>query len=123
MRISTSFAPAGVTSFTTSPSRALSSARAIGEIQLTCPRVLSASSMPRMVTVANGKGALARVAAALAHAEADITHVDMDDERAQDATDLRFVVAVRDRSHLDSVLRNLRRTHSVMSAQRIRPGH
>jgi GTP pyrophosphokinase len=76
-----------------------------------------------LVTVANGKGALARVAAALANAEADITHVDMDDERAQDATDLRFVVSVRDRSHLDSVLRNLKRTPSVMNAVRIRPGH
>jgi GTP pyrophosphokinase len=75
-----------------------------------------------LVTVANGKGALARVAAALANAEADITHVDMDDERAQDATDLRFVVSVRDRTHLESVLRNLKRTPSVMSARRIRPG-
>jgi len=75
-----------------------------------------------LVTVANGKGALARVAAALANAEADITHVDMDDERAQDATDLRFVVAVRDRTHLESVLRNLKRTPSVMNAVRIRPG-
>ena len=75
-----------------------------------------------LVTVANGKGALARVAAALANAEADITHVDMDDERAQDATDLRFVVSVRDRAHLDSVLRNLKRTPSVMNAVRIRPG-
>jgi guanosine-3',5'-bis(diphosphate) 3'-pyrophosphohydrolase len=80
-----------------------------------------------LVTVANGKGVLARVAAALANAEADITHVDMDDERAQDATDLRFVIAVRDRTHLDSVLRNLKRTPSVMNAQRpprraLRPG-
>jgi guanosine-3',5'-bis(diphosphate) 3'-pyrophosphohydrolase len=75
-----------------------------------------------LVTVANGKGALARVAAALANAEADITHVDMDDERDQDATDLRFVVSVRDRTHLESVLRNLKRTPSVMNAQRIRPG-
>ncbi len=75
-----------------------------------------------IVTVVNGKGALARVAAALASAEADITHVDMDDDRAQDATDLRFVIAVRDRNHLDAVLRNLRRTGSVMNARRIRPG-
>ena len=44
-----------------------------------------------LVTVRNGKGVLARVAAALAGAEADITHVDMGDEKAQDATDLRFV--------------------------------
>jgi guanosine-3',5'-bis(diphosphate) 3'-pyrophosphohydrolase len=38
---------------------------------------------------------LARVAAALADAEADITHVDMDDETPQDATDLRFVIRAR----------------------------
>jgi GTP pyrophosphokinase len=74
-----------------------------------------------LVTVANGKGALARVAAALANAEADITHVDMDDEARQDATDLRFVVSVRDRAHLESVLRNLKRTHSVLNAVRVRP--
>ena len=76
-----------------------------------------------LVTVANGKGALARVAAALANAEADITHVDMDDERAQDATDLRFLIAVRDRTHLDAVMRTLKRTPSVMRAQRLRAGH
>jgi hypothetical protein len=29
---------------------------------------------------------------------------------------------VRDRAHLESVLRNLKRTPSVMNAQRIRPG-
>ena len=50
-----------------------------------------------LVTVTNGKGVLARVAAALAAAEADITHIDMGDDAAQDATDLRFVIAVRDR--------------------------
>jgi guanosine-3',5'-bis(diphosphate) 3'-pyrophosphohydrolase len=64
-----------------------------------------------VVTVNNGKGVLARVAAALANSEADITHVDMDDEAAQDATDLRFVIAVRDRAHLDAVLRNLAARH------------
>jgi guanosine-3',5'-bis(diphosphate) 3'-pyrophosphohydrolase len=75
-----------------------------------------------LVTVANGKGVLARVAAALATAEADITHVDMDDEEAQDATDLRFVIAVRDKTHLEAVLGKLKRTPSVMRAQRVRPG-
>jgi GTP pyrophosphokinase len=74
------------------------------------------------VTVANGKGVLARVAAALASAEADITHVDMDDERAQDSTELRFVISVRDRGHLDAVLRALKRQPSVMRAKRVRPG-
>ena len=76
-----------------------------------------------LVTVANGKGTLARVAAALANAEADITHVDMDEERHQDATDLRFLIAVRDRTHLDTVMRTLKRTPSVMRAQRLRAGH
>jgi GTP pyrophosphokinase len=75
-----------------------------------------------LVTVTNGKGVLARVAAALAGAEADITHVDMDDERRQDATDLRFIISVRDRAHLEQVLRNLKRVPLVMRAQRIKPG-
>ena len=60
------------------------------------------------------------MAAALAGAEADITHVDMEDERAQDATDLRFLIAVRDKIHLESVLRNVKRTPSVMRAHRVR---
>ena len=51
--------PAGVASLTTSPSRALSRARAIGEIQLTWPCALSASSMPMMVTVRSCAGLLA----------------------------------------------------------------
>ena len=75
-----------------------------------------------LVTVSNGKGVLARVAAALASAEADITHVNMGQERAQDATDLRFGIAVRDRVHLASVLRSVKRTPSVLRVQRAKPG-
>ncbi len=75
-----------------------------------------------MVTVNNGKGVLARVAAAIAQAEADITHVNMGDEPAQAMIDMRFTVAVRDRQHLAAVLRALRRTHSVVRAQRYKPG-
>lgn len=71
-----------------------------------------------LVTVVNGKGVLARVAAALAAAEADITHIDMEDEAAQDAAELRFIIAVRDLTQLDTALRNLRRTPSVLKAQR-----
>jgi GTP pyrophosphokinase len=71
-----------------------------------------------IVTVTNGKGVLARVASALASAEADIIRIDMEDEMAQEATDLRFVIAVRDTNQLDTALRNLRRTPSVLSAQR-----
>lgn len=74
-----------------------------------------------VVTVSNGKGVLARVASAIAQAEADITHVDMGDEPAQTDTDIRFTVAVRDRQHLADVLRSLRRTPSVLKAQRHKP--
>ena len=73
-----------------------------------------------VATVTNGKGVLARVASALAAAEADITHVDMDDEAGQQTTDFRFVLAVRDRQHLEAVLRQLRRTPSVLRAVRTR---
>lgn len=74
-----------------------------------------------VVTVINGKGVLARVAASMAEAEADIVHLGMADEAAQDALDLRFVITVRDRTHLETVLRTLRRTHSVLRASRIMP--
>jgi GTP diphosphokinase / guanosine-3',5'-bis(diphosphate) 3'-diphosphatase len=73
-----------------------------------------------IVTVTNGKGVLARVASAIAAAEADITHLDMGDEPAQTATDIRFSIAVRDRVHLAEVLRSLKRTASVIKAQRYR---
>jgi len=72
-----------------------------------------------VVTVTNGKGVLARVAGALAAAEADITHVDMTDDSGQGAMDLRFVIAVRDLHQLEAVLRNLRRTPAVLRAERI----
>ncbi len=71
-----------------------------------------------VVTVTNGKGVLARVAAALAAAEADIIHIDMDEEGAQEVTDLSFVIAVRDVNNLNTALRNLSRTSSVLGAQR-----
>jgi guanosine-3',5'-bis(diphosphate) 3'-pyrophosphohydrolase len=71
-----------------------------------------------VVSVTNAKGVLARVAAALAAVEADITHIDMGQDTGQEATDLRFVVEVRDRTHLAQALRSLRRTNSVLRAQR-----
>ena len=71
-----------------------------------------------VVTVTNGKGILAKVAAALATAEADIIHIDMGQDAAQEASDLRFLLAVRDTAHLEIALRNLRRTQSVLRAER-----
>jgi len=75
------------------------------------------------VTVSNGKGVLARVAAAITSAEADINFVNMSDEvTGLETTDLRFVIAVRDTLHIEAVLRNLRRVPAVMKAQRITTG-
>ena len=73
-----------------------------------------------LVTVSNGKGVLARVASALASAEVDITHVDMGSGPAHGASDLRFCVAVRDRIHLASALRKVKRAPSVLRVQRAR---
>ena len=75
-----------------------------------------------LVTVTNGKGVLARVAAALAAAEADITQVEMAQESTQDAAELRFGVSVRDRVHLADIIRGVKRTPSVLRVQRVKPG-
>ncbi len=74
-----------------------------------------------VVTVTNGKGVLARVASALATAEVDINHIDMGDEAAQQATDLRFVVTVRDAPQLEFALQKLRRIPAVIKVLRARP--
>ncbi len=71
-----------------------------------------------VVTVNNGRGVLAKVAGALAAAEVDITHIDMPNEAAQGAMDMRFTVAVRDLTQLDTALKNLRRTTAVIKVQR-----
>ena len=73
------------------------------------------------VLVQNTKGALAQVAQAISAAEADITHIDMSDERAAETTELKLLVSVRDRLHLADVLRTLKRSSSVMRAARIKP--
>ena len=74
-----------------------------------------------VVTVSNGKGILARVANALAAAEADISHVDMAEEMGHDAADLRFIIGVRDAAHLESIIRQLKRTPAVLKAERVMP--
>jgi GTP pyrophosphokinase/guanosine-3',5'-bis(diphosphate) 3'-pyrophosphohydrolase len=72
------------------------------------------------VLVQNGKGVLARVAAAVSATETDITHIDMGEERATETTELKLTLAVRDRQHLADVLRTLRRAPSVMRVARVK---
>ena len=72
-----------------------------------------------VVTVLNGKGVLASVAAAITSAEADIKLVSMVDEvSGKEATDLRFLIAVKDLTHLQSVLSSLQRLPAVSKASR-----
>ena len=71
--------------------------------------------------VRNGKGVLAQMAQAVAAAEADITHIDMGNERAGDSAELRLLIGVRDRLHLAEVMRTLRRSPAVLKVARIKP--
>jgi GTP pyrophosphokinase/guanosine-3',5'-bis(diphosphate) 3'-pyrophosphohydrolase len=71
--------------------------------------------------VKNGKGALAQIASAVSAAEADITHIEMDNEAQDDATELRLLLAVRDRQHLADVLRTVKRAPPVLRAARVKP--
>jgi guanosine-3',5'-bis(diphosphate) 3'-pyrophosphohydrolase len=73
------------------------------------------------VLVSNGKGVLAQVAAAVSGAEADIVHIDMGDAHATEATELRLLVAVRDRLHLADTLRALKRSPAVLRVARVKP--
>ncbi|MDH4287217.1 MAG: bifunctional (p)ppGpp synthetase/guanosine-3',5'-bis(diphosphate) 3'-pyrophosphohydrolase [Aquincola sp.] len=72
------------------------------------------------VLVTNGKGVLARVAAAVSATETDITHIDMGPERASETTELKLSLAVRDRQHLADVIRTLRRAPSVVRVARVK---
>ncbi|KPF49558.1 guanosine-3',5'-bis(diphosphate) 3'-pyrophosphohydrolase [beta proteobacterium AAP121] len=81
------------------------------------------------VLVQNGKGVLAQVASAVSSAEADITHLDMDSgsgsaaragHPAQETTELRLLISVRDRVHLAEVLRTMRRSPVVLKVSRTR---
>jgi GTP pyrophosphokinase/guanosine-3',5'-bis(diphosphate) 3'-pyrophosphohydrolase len=73
------------------------------------------------VLVHNGKGVLAQVASAVSAAQADITHIDMGEDRAAETTELRLLITVRDRLHLADVLRTIRRGPPVLRVWRVKP--
>ncbi len=66
----------------------------------------------------NGQGVLAQVAQVISQERADITHIEMDEERASDTTVLRLLISLRDRHHLAEVLRRLRRVPPVIRVSR-----
>ncbi len=71
-----------------------------------------------VVTVNNGKGVLAKVAGVLASGEVDITHINMPDIASRGPIDLRFLIEVRHRRHLSTVLKTLRHNPVVLRAVR-----
>lgn len=71
------------------------------------------------VLVANGKGVLAQVAAAISHAETDITHIEMGNERLGETAELKLTLEVRDTDHLAEVIRSLKRCPVVLNAERL----
>jgi GTP pyrophosphokinase/guanosine-3',5'-bis(diphosphate) 3'-pyrophosphohydrolase len=73
------------------------------------------------VLVRNGKGVLAQVASAVSAAQADITHIDMGEDRAAETTELRLLITVRDRLHLADALRTIRRCPPVLRVWRVKP--
>jgi GTP pyrophosphokinase/guanosine-3',5'-bis(diphosphate) 3'-pyrophosphohydrolase len=73
------------------------------------------------VLVLNQKGVLAKVAQAVSEAEADITHIDMGHDPGQSTTELKLLLAVRDRIHLAQVLRTLKRSPLVLRVSRLKP--
>jgi len=73
------------------------------------------------VSAANERGALARIAVAIAEAESNILNVSMEDENAEQAQ-IYFKLQVRNRRHLARVIRLLRRVPQVSRVVRVKPG-
>jgi GTP diphosphokinase / guanosine-3',5'-bis(diphosphate) 3'-diphosphatase len=70
------------------------------------------------IDVTNRMGVLAAIASNIASTETNIEHVAVD-ERDGDASTLIFDLQVRDRKHLASVIKNLRRMPEVLRVTRI----
>jgi GTP pyrophosphokinase len=72
------------------------------------------------ILVHNDKGVLARVAAEIGESDANITYVNMDDDKDHSMMLLRFTVQVDDRIHLARLIRNIRRIPNVARVVRER---
>ncbi|MEQ9737391.1 MAG: bifunctional (p)ppGpp synthetase/guanosine-3',5'-bis(diphosphate) 3'-pyrophosphohydrolase [Algiphilus sp.] len=70
------------------------------------------------VKALNERGALAAIAAEIASADSSIENVQMSDRHDDESADIRFVIAVGNRTHLAQVLRRVRRLSVVARAWR-----
>ena len=79
--------------------------------------------IPLKVDIKNSKGVLAKVASSITAADANITHVGMENTNSELAATIRFGVQVKDRDHLARVMRSLRANIDVVRAVRTKTHH
>jgi len=72
------------------------------------------------ITVANQRGVLAKVAAAISEAGSNIDNIAMDEGEDTDYISMHFTVQVEDRIHLAKLMRNLRKVTEVVRLARIK---
>jgi GTP pyrophosphokinase len=72
------------------------------------------------IVVANQRGVLAKVAAEIAEGGSNIENVTMDPQDGGQYTQMHFTLQVRNRNHLASILRGLRRVQEVARITRVK---
>jgi GTP pyrophosphokinase len=72
------------------------------------------------IVVANERGVLAKVAAAIAQAGSNIENVAMDPQDGSQYTTMHFTLQVTNRHHLANILRSLRRVQEVLRIARVK---
>lgn len=70
------------------------------------------------VLVDNERGALARIAAEIGEADANISHVNMEDGDSNDLTRIFFTIQIDDRVHLARIIRNVKHLNGVKKIRR-----
>lgn len=70
------------------------------------------------VLVTNERGALARIAAEIGEADANISHVSMEDGESKDMTKIHFTIQIDDRIHLARIIRNVKHLNGVSKIRR-----
>ena len=72
------------------------------------------------LVVANQRGVLAKVAAAIADAGSNIDNVSMEEEDGSAYTTMNFTLQVENRVHLANVMRGLRKIPEVVRITRVK---
>jgi GTP pyrophosphokinase len=72
------------------------------------------------LTAQNTRGVLARLAAEVSEADANIDHIETEQRASQAYTTLVFTIQVKNRMHLANVFRRLRRIPEVVRIQRLK---